>query len=437
MTAQKGEIKEQRERIEKLEAELKKLAAPPPPPPPPPAEKVVDFGMQADPTKQIVVRGYVQGEYRADKSSEDEVGQGGRLLNADRFLIRRGRLLVEREWEWASALLELDGNTTNGPTMGIQRAEASLLYRGGNAHPKPPLLAFTIGQFRSPYSAENLQSPQVRYFMERSTMSQAMFPSEIDLGARLSGALGWFRYQLAFTNGQPLGVRDYPLQDPTSAKELSFRVEAVTQPLDKLQVNVGFSGLTGRGFHREGEGTKGQLIWNDQNGDGIFQPSEITAINPVAARPSSTFKRFALTVDGQVRYRTPIGWAELSGAVYAASNMDRGLYVADPVLLGRDVRHFGYVVSLTQEIADWFVVGFRTDMYNPDSDSSDFQGAKRVQPFDMKIQTYSPLAGITFRKRGRLLFQYDFVRDHLGRDQAGLPVDLNNDRMTLRLQVDL
>jgi len=58
----------------------------------------------------------------------DQLRQGGALLNPNRFLLRRGRIRVTRDWDYASLLVELDGNTTRGPTMRIQKAELSLLY---------------------------------------------------------------------------------------------------------------------------------------------------------------------------------------------------------------------------------------------------------------------------------------------------------------------
>jgi hypothetical protein len=117
--------------------------------------------------------------------------------------------------------------------------------------------------------------------------------------------------------------------------------------------------------------------------------------------------------------------------------MDRGVFFSDPVFLGRDTRETGYILSVLQEVGEWVVVGFRTDYYNPDADSSDFENAKPVQPNDVSIRTYSPIAGLRYKQRARLLFQYDFVRDNLGRDETGRPTDLSNDRMTVRLQVSL
>ena len=389
-----------------------------------------------DPRKRLLIYGYVQGQFQIDKSSQDVIAQDGRTLNQDRFLIPRARLVVEREWKLASVLLELDGNTLNGPAFGLQRAEASILYRGENAPPTPPLLAVTLGQFRVPFGAENLESPGIRYFLERSLISRAMFPSEIDLGLRVSGAIGWFRYQVAATNGHPLGT-DFQLNDTDSAKDVGGRLGVQTKPLDWIDFSGGVSSIVGKGFHQEAGATKPQLQWNDRNGDGIFQSNEVTGVDAIAARPSSTFKRFGLAFDAQAALRWRLGEAQLAASVYLGNNMDRGLYISDPTLIGRDSRHFGYVLSALQEIGDWFVVGGRVDYYNPDSDASDYQNAAPVQPYDRSIRTWSPLIGVRYRRRARLMFEYDIVRDKLGRDERGLPTDLSNDRLTMRLQVNL
>lgn len=395
----------------------------------------------ADAREGLLIYGYVQGQFQTDQSSQNELAQDGRPLNQNRFLIPRARLVAEREWKIASLLLELDGNTSNGPAFGLQRAEASLLHRGSNPVTLPPQLALTLGQFRVPFGDENLQSSALRWFTERSLASRAMFPSEIDLGLRVAGALGWFRYSVAATNGQPMGTGAFALRDPDSAKDLVGRLGVGVKASERLDVTAGISSLLGRGFHPESGGVKAQVQWNDRNGDGIFQPEEVTGVDAVAARPSSTYRRFALGFDGQVRLRWRLlemaQETELGGALYVASNMDRGLFLADPVLIGRDTRHTGYVLSLVQEIGDWVVAGVRADFYNPDSDASDFQNAKPVQPSDRSIQTYSPMLGLRYQRRARLVFQYDIVRDKLGRDEAGVPTDLRNDRMTVRLQVNL
>ncbi len=452
VAAQQKQLDEQAATIKRLEETVK--GGPPPPAPtevpkPPPPSSAVAFGAPAgtgaegretgdDPRKQILVYGYVQGQFQTDASSQNVLAQDGRSLNQNRFTVPRARLVVEREWRLASFLVELDGNTNNGPGFGLQRAEATVLYRGrDNDPPTPPLLSATLGQFRVPFGEENLQSPGVRWFMERSLVSRAFFPSEIDVGLRLAGAIGWFRYQLAATNGHPLQTREFPLSDPDSAKDVGGRLGFVAKAAPRVGLQGGISSLLGRGFHQEPTGIKPQVQWVDRNGDGIFQPEEVTGVDAVAARPASTYRRFGFAIDGKVSLAWPVGETEVAAAVYLGSNLDRGVFGSDPVLLGRDTRHVGYMLSATQELGEWFVVGFRTDFYNPDSDSSDFQNAKPVQPNDRSIRTYSPMVGLRWEKRARLLFQYDVVRDHLARDEAGLPKDLSNDRMTVRLQVNL
>ncbi len=455
LAAQQKQLDEQQAIIKRLEEQARSQPAAPPPLAPAPAPGAgpgAGLGAPAvsssssaegretadDPRQRVLVYGYVQGQFQTDSSSQDVVAQDGRLLNQNRFLLPRARLVAEREWKLASVLLELDGNTVNGPGFGVQRAEASVLYRGeGNAPPLPPLVSATIGQFRVPFGGENLQSSALRYFMERSLASRAFFPNEIDLGLRVAGAVKWFRYQVAATNGQPLGTGAYRLQDPDSAKDVAGRIGVAVNPVDFVDVNAGVSSLVGRGFHEEPGGIKSSVQWNDQNGDGIFQASEVAGVGAIAAKPSSTFRRFGLAIDGQVNVRTRIGETQLAGTFYLGNNMDRGVIASDPVLLGRDTRQLGYQLSVLQEAGEWFVLGFRTDYYNPDSDSSDFENAKPVQPNDRSIRTYSPIAGVRFQRRARLLFQYDIVRDKFGRDERGVPTDLDNNRASVRLQVNL
>ena len=459
VAAQQTELESQQATIQRLEQQMKDLQtrAPAPAASTPEIAKPEEGASPAvalahltgegsretaeDPRKSILIYGYVQGQFQTDQSSQNEIAQDGHPLNQNRFLVPRARLVLEREWKLAALLVELDGNTLNGPGFGLQRAEATILHRGSNPITLPPQLSITLGQFRVPFGAENLESPAVRWFMDRSLVSRAMFPSEIDLGLRVAGALGWFRYSVAATNGQPLGTRDFPLSDPDSAKDVSGRIGIETKPTKMLDVSAGFSSLLGRGFHSEAGGVKPQVQWSDRNGDGIFQPEEVTGIDAVAARPSSTYRRFALAFDGDVKLRWDLFGmrqeTQLGGAFYVGNNMDRGVFYSDPVLIGRDTRHTGYALSFIEEVGDWVVAGIRTDYYNPDSDASDYQNAKPVQPDDRSIRTYSPLIGLRYERRARLLFQYDIVRDKLGRDAAGIPTDLKNDRMTVRLQVNL
>ena len=119
-----------------------------------------------------------------------------------------------------------------------------------------------------------------------------------------------------------------------------------------------------------------------------------------------------------------------------ASNMDRGLFVADPVATGFDVRELGYYAAFVQDVLAWGFVGFRVDVYNPNADLFENR-AGQLLPASQSITTLSPLVGFRIGERARLSLQYDHILDNLARDATGVPTDLKNDLITARLQVDL
>jgi hypothetical protein len=119
-----------------------------------------------------------------------------------------------------------------------------------------------------------------------------------------------------------------------------------------------------------------------------------------------------------------------------AQNHDRALFLADPVTTGSDVRHHAWYAGIAQEITRYGVAGFRAAYYDPNSDLLESRRGN-VTPRSQSILTLSPVVGLVLPDRARLLAQYDFVRDKLGRDETGVPTDAKNNQLTLRLQVDL
>ena len=114
----------------------------------------------------------------------------------------------------------------------------------------------------SGFGLEVVESARKRWFMERTTASRAFFPSEPDLGARLSGQAGWFRYALAVMNGEPLGTKNgYPGQDPNLNKDIVLRVGAASNVTDRVAFSGGVSLLDGQGFHRGAPATKNGVAW--------------------------------------------------------------------------------------------------------------------------------------------------------------------------------
>lgn len=386
----------------------------------------------------FVFSGYLQGQYESHQDSTDDLRQGGALLNQDRFLLRRGRFKITHDWRWAQVILELDGNTIRGPSLRVQKAEASLIYGRKVDKDEPPIAEFTIGQFDLPFGFEVPYVPKVRWFMERTQGSRALFPGEPDVGARFSGGLGFARYAVSITNGEPLDEKSpYSLQDPNANKDVTARFGGVAKPNRNLVFAGGVSYNRGKGFSPGSDATKNALIWTDSNGNGRVDTNELQ--QPTLARasvPSKTFDRWAVGADLEVLFKTALGWSMVYGEAVAASNLDRGLYIADPTLTTYDVRELAYYVAFTQEITPYGIIGFRYDFYDPNSDLTE-QRRGKIEPVSLAMHTYSPLVGLVLPGRARLLFQYDFIDDKLARDSLGVPIDFANNQWTLRLQVNL
>jgi hypothetical protein len=385
--------------------------------------------------KELTLGGYLQAEYQHNAISEDQLGPGEVPLNYDRFLVRRGRLRLDRGWDYAAATLELDANTTRGVTVGIRRAEAALLYRGDNPDTAPPLVMLSVGVTDLPFGFELAESARVRPFMERSFASSALFPTEMDAGAKLSGAIAFVRYGVAITNGEPVENGGLP-RDPNAAKDVSGRLGVDLDVSKSFGITGGSSFAVGEGFHPGSPATKDSLTWNDENEDGEFEDSELVPAPGRAEIKSENFERWAFGLDLGLKLKTSLGTSRLYGELYVASNYDRGFLPADPVSSGVDVREAGGYVALSQGITEYGLVGFRYGVYDPNSDLLETRVAKLV-PKLQTVSTASILAGVVLPDRARLTFQYDLIKDYLARDQVGVPTNADNDQWTLRLQVEL
>ena len=385
----------------------------------------------------LQISGYVQGQYQQSQLSENQLDANGNDLNQNRFLVRRARLRVDRGWEYASATLEVDGNNLSGLAFGLRRAEASVLLRAKDPA-APPLVALTAGLTVIPFGHELYEPNRTRLFLERTTGSRAFFPGESDFGASVSGAIGFFRYGVGVFNGTPVPDSQPSAIgfDPTSEKDLMARFGAETRPTDAVGVSGGVSFVGGTGFHAGTAATKATLQWQDTNQNGVVDPGEIIGVPGQAATSSQMFPHWALGVDVQARFRTPLGRGLVYGEAYVGSNFDRGLFIADPVSTGVNLREVGWYAAYVQEITSYGIVGFRVDAYNPNGDATTQRGSSLL-PLDQTITTWSPLVGLVLPDRARLVFEYDHILNHQGIDSRGVPAGLPEDQWALRLQVEM
>jgi hypothetical protein len=429
-------------RAQKAEEQLRALRADveardaakkePPPPPPKPLgyEPVWPWIM---PPEGVSGYGYGQGQWETHQDSQDQLSANGALLNKDRFSIRRARAALLGEWQYAAFALELDANTTNGPQVDLRKAEMSLQYRPDRS--APAMLMGTLGLFDAPFGYELDESPRIRFFMERTAASQALFPGEPDLGFRLAGALGFFRWTMAAMNGQPLNS-PYVYQDPSASKDVFFRFGVDTHPLPDLQVAGGLSAINGEGFHAGSTAAGSSLQWHDVNQDGAVQASELVGVASQAATPSQLFRHWAVGADLRMNYRSWLGVTKIYGEVVVAQNFDRALYIADPVATGLDTRELGFYAAAVQEVTKWGAIGLRYDFYDPNSNAFDKRGGSLI-PFSEAIKTISPMAALLLPDRARLVVQYDAIKNAYARNTLGVPTTLADNVFTLRFQVQL
>ena len=399
-----------------------------------------------DERSKLQVSGYVQVDWTVHRqSSQDEVDPAtGEPLNEDRFLLRRSRIRVTKDHGLLHGALELDANTVRGPQVRPINAEASIKWPAERPYPNPmappdrfdrgPFFLVTAGLFRTPFGFEATEGARQRPWLERTTAANALFPGSFDLGLRVLGGFGFVRYALGVMNGDPIGERTFPGRDPDKSKDLVFRVGTETEVIEGLEIEAGFSGLTGRGFHAGTPPTKDQVVWRDFNEDAAVQPNELQVVTGAPASPSAGFSRFALGADARVHVKIPVlGELTLRAEIVRAKNLDRGLFVADPIAASRDLRELGWHVGASQEITRWAVVAVRHDVYDPDADARE-QRAFALVPRDARFSTWS-FAVVGRLPHGRLFAQYDLRKNPLGRDASGASTTLADDAFTIRAEV--
>jgi hypothetical protein len=299
----------------------------------------------------------------------------------------------------------------------------------------PPYLLATAGLTEIPLGLELQQGQDEILFLERTTGSLAFFPGPVDTGAKIEGAYGPLRVQAAVMNGVPLDDRAGGPSgiDPTGKPDYLGRVGIDATPVDWLRIAAGVSYLNGTGLHPGEDATKATLEWDDRNADGQFAITEVVQVAGRAALPSSTFERWAVGGDLELDLRTKLGWTKVYGELTLATNLDRGLFVADPTLQGADIRELSWYAAFTQDLTEYGFVGLRYDVYDPNSDLIDNRRGQAI-PEDASITTIAPLVGLRWPGIGRLTFQYDRVEDNLARDTRGVPTDVKNNQWTVRAQ---
>ncbi|MDB4991558.1 MAG: phosphate-selective porin [Myxococcaceae bacterium] len=385
---------------------------------------------------RVQASGYVQAQYQSFKQSSNELSPDGlTLLNQSGFAIPRARGLIEGSNDWSSLVLEYDVASLSSAGSGVQRAEATLVWR--NPDSPVPYLAGTLGMFRTPFGHEAPRSARDRLFAENATVTQAFFPGQSDIGARVEGGLVWFRYAVAFVNGHPINEPRWGGRAPTKQGDVLGRL-GVDTTFGRVRLVGGASLLKGKGFSPGSAATKDSIAVRDVNESGIVTQQSVILQPGRAATASRTFDRWGTGVDLELSAQVVDAWQTwLRGEFMFGSNLDRGLYISDPTVTGFDGRGYGAVAAFENLLWQTGLIGLRHDFYSPNPDATSVVAGDTVK-VPRRISTTSALIGLQLPgTRTRLFAEYDRVKDHLALSVSGRPADLKNDRFLCRLQVSL
>lgn len=401
-------------------------------------EAAADDAVRAPTALSLQWSGYLQAQYQLSQLSRDELSPQDEPLNSDGLTVRRGRLRATASGglgrtQLLQAVLEVDGNTSRGPRASVRRAQMSWQWLAANQ--REPRLAVTAGLTTIPFGQELRIAPDRLAFLERSAGSQAWFTGPVDSGVRIHGALGWFRYDVAAMAGTPLDDRAVlPQLDPTRANDWIARLGAEGRPLARLQLAGGVSWLRGSGLSRGTPASKATLAWQDFNDNGSLDSGELVALPALSQRPSQTFDRWALGADVSAVFTSAAGVTQVAAEAAMGSNMDRGLFVADPVRSGLDQRSVLASLSAVQRLPWPWSVGLRATWYRPDLDLLDARRGELL-PVGQRFDVVSSQVTWHISADAALLGEWEHIADRLGRDAIGQPTDLANDRFALRGQL--
>jgi hypothetical protein len=385
---------------------------------------------------KIGVTGFIQVDATLlDQSAEDELNPATQQpLNTERIDVRRGHVRLDASKGIVGGAFEIDANTVHGSQVRIIAAEVSV-DAGGKDPLQVPTLLLSLGLTRIPFGYETLQHDLLRPFLEQSNVNRAFFPGSYAPGLRARGAFRFLRYDVAVMSGQPIDAANFAAQAPTHSVDFIGRIGIETALLPELTFTAGVSGLDGRGFSPGTPSTKDQLVWRDENADGIVQLNEIQVVAGSPGVASGTFRHFAIGGDAHLAWKLPFGLLVAGGELIWAQNLDRALFVSDPINSGRDQRGNGYSVSgVLQDLPYGFAAGVRFDRYDPDADVSDANGGIRV-PFDASVSTLAFMASVRLEGVVRLMIEYDRNHNAFGRGPNGEPASLAADSLTARAEL--
>ncbi|MFD0939617.1 porin [Pedobacter boryungensis] len=377
----------------------------------------------------IKITGYLQTQFQKAQSSGITSFSGGDFsTNSDsRFMIRRGRLKIDRVDKFSNIVFQIDA-TQNG----VNLMDAFIQLHT----PEISALTLTAGLFNRPFGYSIVYSSGYRDFPERARVFQTIMPRERDLGAMLTfnskKIAKFLTADFAIVNGSGLTARDYD-----SRKDLIGSLNFKFDSLANKQLHIGFGASIYKGTVRSNTDT-----YFTDNGNGFVanvKPENVNKNlnrNYYGANLQLQYDGFFGTTTFKTEYvkGTQPGVANSTSLAgpYASQSF------ATQPLTNLYLRHFnGYYFWFTQQIAkSKFTALLSYDVYDPNTKIKEnaigFAG-NNTTAGDIKYSTFG--YGITCALNARLKFTvYNERVVNDGTTLTAYQGDLKDDVFTTRLQ---
>ncbi|MHA4893146.1 porin [Pedobacter sp. PWIIR3] len=376
----------------------------------------------------IAITGYLQAQFQKAQSAGISSFSGGDFSkNSDsRFMIRRGRLKIDRADKYSSIVFQIDA-TQNGLTL----MDAFIQFHQPNFRD----LRFTAGLFNRPFGYSILYSSGYRDFPERARVFQTLMPRERDIGAMVTyhpSILKFVTADLALVNGSGHTARDYD-----SKKDFIGNLNFKFDSLLNKQLHIGFGGSFYKGSVRND--TENYFI---SNGTGY---TKITSPNNIGYNAKRDYYGFNL----QIQYDNTFGATSFKAEYIAGTQpgIAATASVIGPVAStsfsaqpasNLYMRTFnGYYLWVTQKIAKTKLSAIISyDVYDPNRHLTGAEigtGNNNTSAGDIKFSTFG--YGLTYLINPRL--KLTVYNEQVDNDHTMLPQyssNLKDDVFTTRLQ---
>jgi hypothetical protein len=377
----------------------------------------------------IKITGYLQTQFQKAQSGGITSFSGGDFsANSDsRFIIRRGRLKIDRVDKFSNIVFQLDA-TQNG----VNLMDAFIQLHS----PKSTEFLFTAGLFNRPFGYSIVYSSGYRDFPERARVFQTLMPRERDLGAMVTfnpkKIANFLTAEIAIINGSGLSARDYD-----NKKDIVGGVNFKFDSLANKKLNIGFGASVYYGTVRSNTDT-----YYTKNTGGFIP-------NTQPANIGKNLKRNYYGANFQIQYENTFGLTSFKteyvyGVQPGVANSAglTGPYAsqsfANQPLTNLYLRNFnGYYFWLTQQIAKTkFNVLLAYDVYDPNTKVNENNiglTGSNTTTADIKYSTLG--YGVTYALNSRLkLTMYNENVTNKGTLINAYQADLKDDVFTTRLQ---